>query len=231
MVAFLAWKDDKGNPMDKDSVAQDKIFYADWIDDIAPELDFTSTNNVAETQTVAMNMSDKGSGITEIYFGLQNPEETEVVFTPCTSAQSNQTVVEPGTYYMACKDTSGNMTCISADFFKITLDYGDATCPVRYIVGLEGNTVTLPNPEKLGYTFEGWEQGNLSMALWMSIIRTRLKNLQRKTSTWHLCRLIQNLGCISHLAWNIFWRTRMQSMCFQCICGRIIPGYSLLSKD
>ena len=123
MVAFLAWKDDKGNPMDKDSVAHDKIFYADWIDDIAPELDFTSTNNVAETQTVAMNMSDKGSGITEIYFGLQNPEETEVVFTPCTSAQSNQTVVEPGTYYMACKDTSGNMTCISADFFKITLDY------------------------------------------------------------------------------------------------------------
>ena len=43
MVAFLAWKDDKGNPMDKDSVAQDKIFYADWIDDIAPELDFTDT--------------------------------------------------------------------------------------------------------------------------------------------------------------------------------------------
>ena len=62
MAAFLAWKDDKGNPMDKDSVAQDKIFYADWIDDIAPELDFTSTNNVAETQTVTMNMSDKGSG-------------------------------------------------------------------------------------------------------------------------------------------------------------------------
>ena len=63
MAAFLAWKDDKGNPMDKDSVAQDKIFYADWIDDIAPELDFTSTNNVAETQTAAMNMSDKGSGM------------------------------------------------------------------------------------------------------------------------------------------------------------------------
>lgn len=61
--------------------------------------------------------------------------------------------------------------------------------------------------------------------------KNQIKNLQRKTSTWHLCRLIQNLGCISHLAWNIFWRTRMQSMCFQCICGRIIPGYSLLSKD
>lgn len=144
--------------MDKDSVAHDKVFYADWVDDIAPELDFTSTNNVAETQTVTMNMSDKGSGIAEVYFGLQNPEETEVVFTPCTSAQSDQTVAEPGTYYMACKDASGNMTCISAEFFKISLDYGDATCPVRYIVGLEGNTVTLPNPEKLGYTFEGWEQ-------------------------------------------------------------------------
>ena len=155
---FAGWKDDKGNPMDKDSVAHDKVFYADWVDDIAPEVDFISTNNVAETQTVTMNMSDKGSGIAEVYFGLQNPEETEVVFTPCTSAQSNQTVAEPGTYYMACKDASGNMTCISADFFKITLDYGDATCPVRYIVGLEGNTVTLPNPEKLGYTFEGWEQ-------------------------------------------------------------------------
>ena len=84
MAAFLAWKDDKGNPMDKDSVAQDKIFYADWIDDIAPELDFTSTNNVAETQTVAMNMSDKGSEITEIYFGLQNPEETAVSYTHLT---------------------------------------------------------------------------------------------------------------------------------------------------
>lgn len=65
--------------MDKDSVAHDKVFYADWVDDIAPELDFTSTNNVAETQTVTMNMSDKGSGIAEVYFGLQNPEETEVV--------------------------------------------------------------------------------------------------------------------------------------------------------
>ena len=75
--------------MDKDSVAHDKVFYADWVDDIAPELDFTSTNNVAETQTVTMNMSDKGSGIAEVYFGLQNPEETEVVFTPCTSAQSD----------------------------------------------------------------------------------------------------------------------------------------------
>ena len=60
--------------------------------------------------------------------------------------------------------------------------------------------------------------------------KNQIKNLQRKTSTWHLCRLIQNLGCISHLAWNIFWRTRMQSMCFQCICGRIIPGYSLYQK-
>lgn len=57
--------------MDKDSVAHDKVFYADWVDDIAPELDFTSTNNVAETQTVTMNMSDKGSGIAEVYFGLQ----------------------------------------------------------------------------------------------------------------------------------------------------------------
>ena len=39
MAAFLAWKDDKGNPMDKDSVAQDKIFYADWIDDMWEILD------------------------------------------------------------------------------------------------------------------------------------------------------------------------------------------------
>ncbi len=48
--------------------------------------------------------------------------------------------------------------------------------------------------------------GELVNGIMESIIRTRLKNLQRKTSTWHLCRLIQNLGCISHLAWNIFWR-------------------------
>ena len=70
----------KGNPMDKDSVAQDKDILRRLDRWYCPELDFTSTNNVAETQTVAMNMSDKGSGITEIYFGLQNPEETEVVF-------------------------------------------------------------------------------------------------------------------------------------------------------
>ena len=56
---FAGWKDDKGNPMDKDSVAHDKVFYADWVDDIAPELGFTSTNNVAETQTVTMNMDCK----------------------------------------------------------------------------------------------------------------------------------------------------------------------------
>ncbi len=40
MDACQAWKDDKGNPMDKDSVAHDKVFYADWVDDIAPELRF-----------------------------------------------------------------------------------------------------------------------------------------------------------------------------------------------
>ena len=99
---------------------------------------------------------------------------------------------------------------------------------VAFYVKTNGASFIMPG---ISTTGNGMEQGNLSMALWMSIIRTRLKNLQRKTSTWHLCRLIQNLGCISHLAWNIFWRTRMQSMCFQCICGRIIPGYSLLSKD
>lgn len=99
---------------------------------------------------------------------------------------------------------------------------------VAFYVKTNGQVFIMPG---ISTTGNGMEQGNLSMALWMSIIRTRLKNLQRKTSTWHLCRLIQNLGCISHLAWNIFWRTRMQSMCFQCICGRIIPGYSLLSKD
>lgn len=61
--------------------------------------------------------------------------------------------------------------------------------------------------------------------------KNQIKKLAKERHQRHLCRLIQNLGCISHLAWNIFWRTRMQSMCFQCICGRIIPGYSLLSKD
>ena len=80
-------------------------------------------------------------------------------------------------------------------------------------------------------TGNGMEQGNLSMALWMSIIRTRLKNLQRGHQPGISCRLIQNLECISHLAWNIFWNTQMQSMCSRCICGRIIPGYSLLSGD
>ncbi len=149
--------------MDKDSVARDKIFYADWIDDIAPELDFTSTNNVAETQTVTMNMSDKGSGIAEVYFGLQNPEETEVVFTPCTSAQSDQAVAEPGTYYMACKDASGNMTCISAEFFKITLDYGDATLSGTLHRRTGRKHRDTSNPEKLGYTFEdGSRQNNVS---------------------------------------------------------------------
>ena len=83
----------------------------------------------------------------------------------------------------------------------------------------------------ISITGSGMEQANWSMALWRPIIRTRSKSWQRRTSIWHSCRLIQNLECISRLAWNIFWNTQMQSMCSRCICGRIIPGYSLLSGD
>ena len=39
------------------------------------------------------------------------------------------------------------------------------------------------------------------------------------------------LGMYQSLAWNMFWNTQMLSMCSRCICGRIIPGYSLLSGD
>ena len=80
-----------------------------------------------------------------------------MVFTPCTSAQSNQTVVEPGTYYMACKDTSGNRHVYQQISLKITLDYGDATCPVQ-LHRRTGRKHRDTSNQKLGYTFEGWEQ-------------------------------------------------------------------------
>lgn len=147
--------------MDKDTILQDKIFYAAWIDDIAPELSFTSTNNVAESQTVTINMSDKGSGVAEYYFGLVNPEENDVTFKPCTADTANEVVTEPGKYYIACRDAAGNMSCISADYYKVSLNYGDgATCKVNYLLGLDGNEMTLPEPEKTGYTFDGWELEN-----------------------------------------------------------------------
>ena len=53
-------------------------------------------------------------------------------------------------------------------------------------------------------TGNGMEQGNLSMALWMSIIRTRLKNLQKKDINLAFVPFDPKLGMYQSLGMEYF---------------------------
>ena len=154
---FVKWVDASGNEIGIDNVYDNNVFYADWTDTEAPTVTLQVTNNVAEEQTVTASMSDTGSGISKVYFGEENPDNTEVVFTEHTSNTYTNTVTKDGIYYFSCEDAFGNRVTKQLRFYKVDLVYeAGVTCPVRYIVGLDGNSLELPTPLKQDYSFEGW---------------------------------------------------------------------------
>ena len=127
-------------------------------DTTKPTVSINTTNKVATSQTVTLNMSDN-VGVVSYYWGT-NSSPASSSFTPITSTTSTtltKTVSSAGTYYLIAKDAAGNTSELeSATFYKITLDGNGGNVSLNYVISKSGSTVTLPIPKRDGYNFVGW---------------------------------------------------------------------------
>lgn len=151
---FTSWKDNAGNELTKDTIGQGKTFYAQWIDNIAPEMSVTTTSNASATQTATISATDSGSGVAGYYVGQTNPASGSVSYTTTNTG----TINAPGTWYFSVKDNSGNVTTASKVFYRATLsgNGGTVTGSVASIIGEAGKSIALPTAARTGYTYKGW---------------------------------------------------------------------------
>lgn len=147
-LSFVGWLDKDGNVLSVDSLAQDKVYYADYIDDIAPEIALTVTENVADFQTIEIDALDSGSGVKGYYFGTENPLNSEVTF----SEISTGTVSEVGTYFYAACDNEGNVAVDEIEFFSFALNLNGGMSDCERILLGKGMVIDLPEPKREGYS-------------------------------------------------------------------------------
>jgi len=129
------------------------------IDNILPEASITSTNNVANSQTATLKMSDN-AGVVAYYFGKNNPNSTAVTWTNIDSTTSKSVtgkVDSSGTWYLGVKDVVGHVVVVSKVFYKTTLSISNATVEPSTIITMSGNMFTIPTASPNAYyTFYGW---------------------------------------------------------------------------
>ena len=130
-----------------------------FVDETAPVVQMTSTNNVSDTQTVTLDVSDNNE-IKAYYFGTSDPEIEDVSWTIVNTTEDiseSVLVSESGTYYLAAEDDSDNRTVISEDFYETNLSVTNGSVPYRRIITMNGNTITLPEATPItDYSFKGW---------------------------------------------------------------------------
>ena len=128
------------------------------IDKTPPVGVINSTNNLANSQTITLNMTDDSSGVDEYYWGTQNPSTETVTWVEYSQNNVTKTVNDSGTYYLGVKDAAGNVTVVNSAFYKTVLsaNNGSSVSP-DYVITSAGNSFELPTPADVtGYTFNGW---------------------------------------------------------------------------
>ncbi len=124
-----------------------------------PTGSISSTNNMASSQTVTLNLSD-AHGVAGYYWGTSSSYSSNSYYSVSGSPKSTsvtKTVSSAGTYYLVVKDTSGNLSVASSvTFSKITLNANGGSVTPASIIAKSGSSVKLPTPTKSGYTFKGW---------------------------------------------------------------------------
>ena len=124
-------------------------------DTTKPTGSISSTNNVASSQTVTLNMSDNIE-VSGYYWGTSSSYSNNA-YTETSSSSVTKTISNSGTYYLTIKDTSGNLsTTYSITFYKTTLNANGGTVSPSYIITKSGNSFTFPTPSKSNYTYNGW---------------------------------------------------------------------------
>lgn len=128
-------------------------------DEISPSASLSSSNDCAPSQTVTLVLSDN-VGLAGYYWGTDGTYTNNSFISVSSdngSAAVTETVSTPGTYYLAVKDTSGNVSeKYSLSFCKTTLDANGGGVSPSYIITQSGSSIALPIPTRDRYNFIGW---------------------------------------------------------------------------
>ena len=113
-------------------------------DDILPITTITSTNDVAERQTVNIKATDNSS-VVKYYFGISEnaaPNTTEGIVKG--KIEKNLTISEPGTYWFVAEDSTGNKGKTSVTFYETILNVEDGNTMAEKVLTAAGNKFKLP---------------------------------------------------------------------------------------
>lgn len=95
--------------------------YAIWEDNAPEEINISSTNDFATTQTVTLTARDYGSGINYISFGKDEKYE-KVTCNADGSVTFTRKVNASGTYIFSVKDKNGKVSKKTITFYQTTLN-------------------------------------------------------------------------------------------------------------
>ena len=95
--------------------------YAIWEDNAPEEINISSTNDFATTQTVTLTAKDYGSGINYISFGKDEKYE-KVTCNADGSVTFTRKVNASGTYIFSVKDKNGKVSKKTITFYQTTLN-------------------------------------------------------------------------------------------------------------
>ncbi|MBR2152141.1 MAG: InlB B-repeat-containing protein [Clostridia bacterium] len=133
----------------------DNTYYAIWADNSAPVISVESTNDLANSQTITITVTDNGD-ISGYYFGTSASYEYNAFFST-TEKLIEKLINAPGVYYIAIEDANGNISnTVSITFYETLLDAMGGEISIESILTKAGNTIELPLATKDGYTFIGW---------------------------------------------------------------------------
>ncbi|MGN0427775.1 MAG: InlB B-repeat-containing protein [Agathobacter sp.] len=155
---FKDWKDADGSSFSPLSIYDGAVFYAEWVDDIAPRLTLEVSSDTADKQTVVLTMQDDGSGMDSFYVGKADPATDEAQFLATDQESAIVEIDEEGTWYFAAKDKDGNVIRQPLIFYKIKLEADGGAVEPDTIIAAKDTEIELPIPQKTGYTFVEWQE-------------------------------------------------------------------------
>ena len=105
-------------------------------DNIPPELEYESTDDLFKNDQSLTLTCDDDSGISGYYVGTGNVND-DTEFSNLNSNSFNSTITSSGKYYLACKDGAGNTSTTVINYWQYTLKY-----MLLKVAGIEDNYTT-----------------------------------------------------------------------------------------